>query len=233
MDSGIVVGCDERQEWLLSWWWEQLRQHDAHPVAFFDFGLSKEAKKWCRQRGKLFSLAEQKEGEALSKSWEERYGKNLHLSRPAWFKKPLACLHSPWKQSVWLDLDCEVRRPIDLLFQAPSIALAKDLSSPGREYTTYNSGVIAFPKNCPVIREWARRSLQNTELFCGDQDLLSHVIFDTNAVIHELRAQYNWPAALEADSSVVIRHYVGEMGKMALRYHCLVKTSVLSQFTLY
>ncbi len=51
--EGILIGCDRNQEWLLPWWWDHYSAHNAYPVAFADFGMSKKALAWCREKGKM------------------------------------------------------------------------------------------------------------------------------------------------------------------------------------
>lgn len=51
MMKGILVGCDQNQEWLLSWWWDQYSAHNSYPVVFVDFGMSKTGVAWCNERG--------------------------------------------------------------------------------------------------------------------------------------------------------------------------------------
>ena len=187
--------------------------------------MSDEAKKWCKERGELFSFPEDlfcKERSEVApervSAWEKRYGDQFWQARSSWFKKPLACLHAPWKHSIWLDLDCEVKAPLDLLFRAPSIALAKDLHAKTADYPIYNSGVIAFSKGCPVIQKWAESSLERSSLFRGDQDLLSAILFEMGYRVNELPPQYNWPAGHLEVPDLVICHYIGEAAKATLRY---------------
>ena len=64
--------------------------------------------------------------------------------RNAWFKKPLACLQSPFKRTIWVDLDCEVRRELGELFALgeQSLALTQDaFVAYSTSYPIYNSGV--------------------------------------------------------------------------------------------
>ncbi len=56
MTKGILIGCDQNQEWMLEWWWAHYSRHNCYPVAFVDFGMSQEAKKWCQSKGHWISL---------------------------------------------------------------------------------------------------------------------------------------------------------------------------------
>src|SRR5690606_28348364 len=116
----------------------------------------------------------------LVSDWEKSFSKKFWPSRNAWFKKSLACLQSPFQRTIWCDLDCEIRGSIEPLFaysEHPSgIALRREDPRESLSYPVYNSGVIVFQRNLPLIEEWARQSFEKNHEFCGDQDLLSHLI---------------------------------------------------------
>ena len=159
--DGILVATDVFQEWLLPWWWDHYSEHNTYPVAFVDLGMGEEMKEWCREHGELICLrianvfvTEQEEIEVhCIKEWERIYGKHFWPSRCAWFKKPLACLQSPFRHTLWLDLDCEVRGPLDSLFSFsnhPSgIGLCKESWKKVGD-PLYNSGVISFKHSIPI-----------------------------------------------------------------------------------
>jgi len=56
-EKGVLIACDEKQEWLLSWWWENYSQENALPVTLVDLGMSREAKLWCEKRFDLIDFA--------------------------------------------------------------------------------------------------------------------------------------------------------------------------------
>ena len=192
-------------------------------------------KMWCRERGELvplpfldFLVKDKEEVSAdTAKGWENHYGDNFWQYRKAWFKKPLACLQSPYKKTVWLDLDCEVLGPIEDLFTAcehPSgIAIAKDRISDASLATIYNSGVISFQRNARLLTEWAEQSLENNGSFRGDQDLLSQIILDRGMPVCELPARYNWNIGYGLNPEAIICHWIGDMGKNALRDQLILK----------
>lgn len=231
--DGIVVGSDISQEWLLPWWWDNIRKHNDHPVTFVDFGLSEVKKKWCRERGELISLPlfdfliKDKEEISLTiaDKWEGRYGENFWQYRKAWFKKPAACLQSPYRRTVWLDLDCEVLGSLDKLFEASDhssgFAIVKDREAPSSSFPIYNSGVIAFRRNLPLMNHWAEQSFANNGEFRGDQDLLSEII--QNIPICELPCIYNWHVGYGMNPDAVICHWIGDLGKQMLRDQILLQ----------
>ncbi|HSX37457.1 MAG TPA: hypothetical protein VLE95_01340 [Chlamydiales bacterium] len=235
MTCGIIAGSDQTQEWLLPWWWEHYIQHNTHPVTFIDFGLSPEKKTWCRARGSVRALripdfaAERRIiAPSLMFAWENQFGKSFWPSRGAWFKKPLACLRTPYKRTIWIDLDCEVRGSIAPLFNLadhPSgVAMAKDskwvyTQRPTFEsFWVYNSGVVVFRKQSPLIEEWARESHRQNHLFRGDQELLSHLIFQKNIAIAEVPKIYNWSRCEEDAPHAIIYHWHGDIGRRIIKH---------------
>ncbi len=234
MTCGIIVGSDQTQEWLLPWWWEHYTRHNSYPVAFVDFGLSFEAKAWCRKRGELIALRvvdfalEQTEIEpSLAKEWENQFGKSFWPSRGAWFKKPLACVKASFERSIWIDLDCEIRGSIAPLFELaehPSgIALAKDSFEEPIAHQIYNSGVIVFRQKLPLIEEWASQSLEQTHAFRGDQELLSHLIAQKKLAIAELPALYNWSRCQGDAPNAIVYHWHGEFGRSVIKHQIWMK----------
>lgn len=233
--DGVVVGADQFQEWLLPWWWDNFIKHNSCPVTFVDFGLSLEKKNWCQERGELIALPfldvlvkdkDEVEAERAEK-WEDRYGEYFWDYRKAWFKKPLACLQSPYRRTLWLDLDCEILGPLTDLFNAcghpTGVALVKDAVSDESPFPIYNSGVIAFQRNAPILTAWAEQSLERNGEFRGDQDLLSQIIFESGLAVCQLPAIYNWNVAYGLNPSTVICHWIGDRGKHALRDQLILK----------
>lgn len=227
--DGIVVGSDISQEWLLPWWWGNLMKHNDYPVTFVDFGLSEQMKNWCRERGSLISLPlldflikdKEEVSSSLSEKWESHYGENFWEHRKAWFKKPLACLQSPYLRTIWLDLDCEVLGSLKDLFAASDhwsgFAIVKDREAPALSFPMYNSGVISFRRNLALLNTWAEQSIKSNGSFRGDQDLLSQIIKIQNVPICELSYIYNWHVSFGMNSEAVICHWIGDRGKQILR----------------
>lgn len=220
MNQGILVGANERQEWLLPWWWSHFSKHNQFPVCFADFGLSISMKKWCQQRGSLLSISkndlfikdrDEVDGQNVE-IWEKRYPDTFWDARKAWFKKPLACLQTPFHHTAWIDVDCEIVGSLKPLFDHSGVALAKDQNVP-----TYNSGVIVFEQKHPLIVEWAKQSVIQNGFFRGDQDLLSHLIKEENWKVTPLPAFFNWAVGLGMCKQAVIYHWLGDAAKAALR----------------
>ena len=233
---GILVGCDKNQEWLLSWWWEHYSRHNSYPVAFADLGMSPQAIAWCKERGSYinlppFSIPHENEICELKKEqWENRCGKELWFCRSAWFKKPLALLHSPFSLSVWLDLDCQINGSLEPLFNSlvfgADIGLVREplalqlyeqekgLLLPGE--INYNSGVIAFRQGATILDHWMREATENNETYIGDQSALSRAIFLHRPELIELPTHYNWLRSQGENPDALIYHFVSGEGKIEI-----------------
>ncbi len=223
MPQGILLGADITQEWILPWWWRHYSQYNHLPVAFVDFGLSFPMKKWCLERGELIPLrvcdfaAEKPDmDEGLVRQFEADFGSHFWNARNVWFKKPLACLQSPFETTLWLDVDCEVRGSLSSLFTLPGLAMAVDAIAPPRPYLTYNSGVMLF-RRPHLFVEWAAAAHEKSALFRGDQELLSSLIAETHYPITLLDPLYNWSRMLGECDAAQILHWHGENGKKVIR----------------
>ena len=187
---GILVAADQNQEWLLPWWWENYIKHNSYPVTFVDFGMSQEACNWCNTKGTLikfpFSLAVETT-ESLLAEGKRMLIKDVHQSRQAWFKKPLAFTLTPFEQTLWLDSDCEVLGSLAPLFNYCGLSLARE----GENSNEYNSGVVLYQKNCPIIQEWAEASKISHPHHVGDQTVLTDLIHTKNLPIFILPRPYH------------------------------------------
>lgn len=233
-ENGIVCGADAAQEWLLDWWWRRYKQWNDFPVAFADFGMTEQAKQWCRERGELIALdldpsigfSKSRVAKDCAKQWEERYyGEQLWTIRKAWFKKPFALLHAPFQKGIWIDLDCEILGSLLPLFshcnaQTP-IALVReypaDPLAPLSTGAIYNGGVIAFTHGASLIQAWADSARDSSHLFLSDDRLLSHLIEKHKAPIAELDPIYNWTIGKGLNLNAVIMHWMGAGGKELIR----------------
>jgi hypothetical protein len=115
---GVMTGCDARQEWLLPWWWRHYRRHNDYPVAFADLGMTPAARAWCAQRGSVVDVG------PVAQPFEAVQAQAGKPVPPGWFAKPLAILRSPFRWTLWLDADCEVRGPLAEAFAYADRGLA-------------------------------------------------------------------------------------------------------------
>ncbi|MBY0529746.1 MAG: hypothetical protein K2P51_06105, partial [Rhabdochlamydiaceae bacterium] len=145
---GVLVGTDRSQEWLLAWFYAHFRKHNPDcPIAFADFGMSPEAHLWCQERGRVFHvegfpLENVENGEFIFRNelWQLNplNVADFPSERKYFFYKPLAFALSPFRRTLWLDLDCEVRGNLNALLNAKLL--------PGGVCAAY-SGKSFFMKN--------------------------------------------------------------------------------------
>ncbi len=217
--EGVLIATDQTQEWLLPWWWHHYSQFNSLPVTVVDFGMSPEAREWCQTRATVVRLevadifvTEKTEIDPKqAEEWENLYGKQFWSQRSGWFKKPLACLLSPYQKSIWVDLDCEIRYSLKPLLSYPSLAIAKDIDP-----HLYNSGVIVFEYGLPLIEAWAEAAFDSNHLYAGDQDILSKLL-DSHP-FHELPQIYNWSRCYGENPEAVIYHWHGRHGKTVIAH---------------
>ena len=231
--QGVVVASDKHMEWLLPWWWERYSSCNILPVVFVDLGMSREKKKWCQKKGSVLSL-EGKRQEKLPPpetllEWKKRYGESYVQARNAWFKKPLACRMSPFETSLWLDLDCEVLENIEHIFSflqgGQEISIAWDARQ-----EVYNSGVIVFRKNSPLMEEWADLASTQSDLYWGDDRILSSILERFPEKVSLLSDLYHWRLSEGLPMGAKIIHWCGEWGKLCLAQHGGLKSVLKSGY---
>jgi hypothetical protein len=223
MEKGILIGSDSKTEWLLPWWWKYYSLYNDFPVAFADFGMSSKMRSWCKKRGEVIDLKCPKEFTSQKKSlpknvahaWQSIYKGDVWQAREAWFKKPLACLQTPFDMTVWMDTDCEVCGSLKPLFEeweeGIELALVRDERSV--EEHNYSSGVMLFQKNVPIIQAWAELCLTSNQKYMGDQNALTDLLLTKKFSFKELSPIYNWIMFQGYNVSVVVAHWGAGWGK--------------------
>lgn len=232
MSKGVIIGCDIHQQWMLPWWWRHYSAHNSYPIVFVDFGMSEEALSWCKEKGECVSLSsslcsislEDEISPVIKSFWEERYGTGFWIRRNAWFKKPFSLLHSQFSTGIWIDVDCQINANLEGLFQCigsgAEIAVSRDrlqsISCLMPEEIHYNSGVIVFRKEAPILHHWVQTSIETEHLLPGDQETLSRAISLFKPNLIELPPIYNWYRTYEQNDKAVINHFCGGLGKIEI-----------------
>lgn len=229
--EGILVAVDENLEWLLPWWWSRLRSQSSLSVCFVDLGMSHYGRSFCLERGQLVDLSLQSRlfsSEEGVEKWELLFGKDVKKRRESWFKKPFAFLLTPFEKTLWLDIDCEVVKPLESLFEREGeIYLAcesesthereRTLETIGKGEVLYNSGVVLYHHGSPLLQKWADAILQEGDQFFSDQHVLSHLIQKLQYPVQPLEIEYNWRMAWGLNLHAVIVHWAGNWGKEFIR----------------
>ena len=213
--QGILTGCDSQHEWMLKW-------NNSYPVTFVDFGMTAPAKAWCASKGEVLSLTKNDTGTP-----PDCASSFARAKRQTWLSKPQALLSTPYEQTIWIDLDAEVKKPLSSLFNlCPEDTFAlcaelffreeaeKDAGLIPKNAKSFNTGVIVYPAKAPILSLWAQAAKQTNAL--GDQDLLSKLICEKKLHVSLLPSTFNRIHPALGESSDVIYHYASQMGQSTL-----------------
>lgn len=223
-EYGVLCGCDQQQEWLLPWWWSRYQEENNLPVTFIDFGMTQQARRWCQDHGEVsvlhldtsFIKSKKDICPHSAQKWEGFYGPTLWLARKSWFQKPFALLHSPYKKTLWMDLDCETLSSITDIFHYcddSQLAAVPEYASALLADVRYNGGVIVFIHGAEIIQKWAEAAILRNHCFWSDDALLSALIQEQQGYIAELPDIYNWRISRGININAIIHHWVGSAGK--------------------
>lgn len=239
MNTGVLVGCDKNQEWLLPWWLRHfcIDNFDC-PIAFADFGMTPKTRSWCKKRGRLLAIHNpliQNPDERTSAAWKKKYSgetQDLWQMRKTWLKKPVAMSKSPFYRTIWLDLDCQVRFHLQPLFSlalssakmaAASVEINQILKpfqshQKIQKYPHYNTGVVLFEKDSPLLDLWVQSIQEGSQLTFNEEDLLAFIIAYFQIPITPLPHSFNWEVLrFGPNPDALVYHWMGEMGKKAIQ----------------
>lgn len=228
-EAGVLVAADERVEWLLPWWYTRFRAHNPHPIAFIDLGMSHFGRTFCEQRGRVLALDAPMPTFQADK-WVGKANPFFFENRKRWMLKPLLFLHTPFKKTLWLDLDCEVLAPLQSLFSlegelwiaeenSASLVWAKERQLIEEGEILYNSGVIVYEHGSSLIEKWAEAVVAQGEEFWSDQEGLSYVLRQEKRTVGVLGKEYNWRMTEGLHLGAKIVHWVGSWGKEYIRLY--------------
>lgn len=207
--EGVMTGICPGQEWLWQPWIEAFRATNGqYPVAVADFGM--EASYKVHIEGMNYPVIDMADCPA-----------------EGWFRKPTAILRSPFRRTLWLDLDCMVQddmRPLLDRAKGGRIVAPLDLYAKHQErglnpdVTIYDTGAIAVEWGDDAISEWAALCLERPWPVRGDQEMFSMLVHNTNTPISEfpLDEFAAWFNPKHTARTRVI-HWCGQRGKDALR----------------
>ena len=208
-DTAFITGCDYTNEWMIPWFVENYKKHNAAPLIFANFGVNN-----------LGSIRHHFHAVMNAEDNTEVNG---------WFKKPKVMCSSPAHKTVWLDTDCQVLTNIDDIFdllEPNKLNMVEDKPWTTRRGTNgpwYNSGVVGFIGQPMILRNWASWVKQNTSEV-GDQEVLYAKLdmMGKLTYINPLPNEYNWlRLQLEHDNqdswNKKIIHWTGRKGKDRIR----------------
>ncbi len=238
LPKGVITGASSEQEWMLPHWWRCYTALCQEPVAFIDFGMSPSARAWCQAKGSFLPFHSPsglvREKSAIcpirAKFWERIYPGNVWKARPIWFAKIFALLQTPYRRTIWIDLDCEVKQPLDDLFHladnpaglavtptTPALQKASEVTGLLKQGERgYNPGVLAFKHGSPALFAWAKLSIERNGELLGDENTLSRALLEGAFPITSLPLTYNWPFFFPENLEAKIIHFFTDRGKREL-----------------
>ena len=211
MNKTFLVGSDHQLEDLLPWWYSNVKKYnpDIH-VTVADFGLTQSGKHWAETHGdKVLTY--------------ERHPKL------AWFYKPTSMIECPYEYTCWLDLDCEVLKPVDEIFNFPTdekMALTQDVVRGNPDHDSgifwWAAGVNVVKGKPKILRDWAYHTMNSDQR--GDQEVLHQMIEvnpEYNNMIIKMPIEYQWLRIMlvngqdSPDKKII--HWTGPVGKQHIR----------------
>lgn len=172
MKKGVMTGCNQANENHLQSWLKHYSTHNSFPITFCDFGMSVSARTFCEKNGTVLKAT----------------GKASAL--------PL----SPYDETIWTDIKCEVNAALAPLFEMAHVndGFAISYSKENRP----RSGVMAFMKNSPVILNWHAWCIKNKEV--PDDMTLELLLKENNFHITRFSEKYYWVGTQKAPAHIAI-----------------------------
>lgn len=199
----VITGCDSLQEWLLPWWYSNLRRHSQLPVMFIDMGLSRKGRAWCCKRGEIVNPG-------------------IHLDF-AELLKPLGLIQSSYAESLWLDPDCEVLKPLEAVFDETSaeIGVVRDVPN---AFDPIQSGVVMVRHGSETVLKWAdlcknwkRLDRRIIPMVHYDQSILASLWRRNPRAFTLLHDKWNWVRQKGPSPEAAVFHWWGMSGKEEIR----------------
>lgn len=142
--------------------------------------------------------------------FSKRFSFRKFYNRPwtfHWFFKPFLLLQSPYRRTIWIDIDCLVRGSIADLFDFADNPHGISLSVDKRpekikakinsgilkpHHKHYTSGVLPYLHGNEIVKKWAWGVLELEGNFTGDQDVLNHIIGEENIEVPIFPSKYHY-----------------------------------------
>jgi hypothetical protein len=203
-EYGVVTIVAREQSNLLPWWWNNYCKHNTKPVTFILLEPIPEVITLAETLGSV---------KVMNKVTEKING---------WFRKPFALVRTPYRKTLYIELDIEVRGCIDTMFpQDERIYIKEDTFAPKcwlpkeiREIPQMNAGLIGYNYSEPLIEEWCHGIVASKKRYRGDQEYLNMAIHYTNAYDRVDRyLPVHCRLRLEGEGECIMKHHTGPEGK--------------------
>ena len=211
-DKIFLIGVDSLMSDILPWCFNNIRKHNPNSkigIVALD-NLSHKTYRWINDNADYF----------------KQYDK--HKKFP-WFLKPKVILDCPFEYVCWVDIDCEVLKNIEDIFdycEDGKIGLTKDVCRKINNEYCFATGVIAiknYPYKSPLLKKWDLE-IKDTDLR-GDQEVLHNILENEPLLKNEINImpiEYQWLRLLidnrkEDNPKKKIMHWTGALGKDYIR----------------
>lgn len=212
MTKAFVTGTDKNQEWMSKWFILQHRKlHPEVKLVFACFGqLSDEVYNWVSNNVDV--VLEYEKG-----------------AKCAWFLKPQALIDSPYDISCWMDLDCQLVRPMDDVFDHVTDHKLGVTIDAGRKGNWFATGLVVSKSNSPLLIQWRDAcKVSNTR---GDQEVLKQLLDQDSSLessLVKLDVDYQWlrrQLEMRQDSETKrMVHWTGPAGKKHIRENIMTSS---------
>ncbi len=172
MNQGVMTGCKESHEKYLESWFENYSKHNNYPVTFCDFGMSEKARTFCKKHGTILQAS----------------------------SKVIALPKSPYENTVWTDINCEIKQTLCPLFEMTSVEDGFAISYSKQQQP--QCGVIAFKRTSPVILNWHACSIKNKNE--TDENTLNFLLKEKTFLITHFSERFLWTGPSKAPPNTTI-----------------------------
>lgn len=198
--------------------------------------MSKSARMWCEQKGKVISFVlppfflQEKRPFSFPKTWHPSKVDYVTNRRHIWFTKAFSLFQTPYDKTIWIDLDCEVKKSVQPLFDfcenTSGFAITYDVDHTTKEWKDdgllspdaegHQVGVFSFKRKSPVLNKWIQSCYDNHHQELSEQTCLNHVLKKENFDITIFSKKYNWVYLDNSHPDATILHYAGPWPKREL-----------------
>jgi len=235
--DGIMIGSDHALESWIPFWFANYSKYNNFPITVADFGMSLEMRKWCEKRWEVITvdlpLSLFKNRMPLIQQKLSRKGKLRPQKRYCWFRIPFALLKTPYRRTIWMDLDCLVMGKIDELFgyaENPfGVALGEDnrpekiktkievgIIKPGEKH--FNCGVMPYLHGTELIQQWAASIIEKEGYYLGNQVFFLELLSERGINLPTLPKKYNWIVPESGvNRNATILHFIEDSKDMAVK----------------
>lgn len=225
--DGIMIGSDHAFESWIPWWFANYSKYNNFPITVADLGMSIEMKKWCEDRWEVIPgdvpMSIFKNRMPLIQQKFSKKSKLYPQKRFCWFKIPFTLLQSPYRRTIWMDLDCLVMGKIDELFDYANnpygVALGEDnrkekikvkvevgIIKPGEKH--FNCGVMPYLHGTDLIKKWATSIIEKEGYYLGNQVMFLELLSELGIDLPSFPKKYNWIVPeLGVNREAIILHF--------------------------